>query len=122
MYWLLMAKISQRCVANLGNSPAITGDLRLALKNFFSPSTQPRMNQRLLNFVFVTHPKLGLAPFFSRFSLSITRQTFLHTNFVQVIDDKFSLNNIGFTDGMLVTLTAFLNSYSSASGQLVTLV
>ncbi len=49
MNWLLMAKIFQLCVANLGNSRAISGDLRLDLKNFFPPLTQPRINQRLLS-------------------------------------------------------------------------
>ncbi len=43
-----MAKIFQLYVTNLGNSPAITRNLCLDLKNFISSSTQPRINQRFL--------------------------------------------------------------------------
>jgi len=42
-------KITNYCVANLGNSPAITCDLRLALGNFESHIRSSRINQRFLN-------------------------------------------------------------------------
>ena len=41
-----MVKISHIFVANLGNSPAITCDLRLDLKNFSSLLSRPRIDQR----------------------------------------------------------------------------
>ena len=43
-----MAKIFQLCVTNFGNSPAITRNLCLDLKNFISSSIQPRINQGFL--------------------------------------------------------------------------
>jgi hypothetical protein len=46
-----MAKIAHLCVANLGNSLAITCDLRLDLHNFISSSTRPRIDQRLLKII-----------------------------------------------------------------------
>ena len=42
-------KIANCCVPNLGNSPAITCDLRLALGNFESHISSSRINQRFLN-------------------------------------------------------------------------
>ena len=44
----LAAEIIHRGVANLANSLAIGGDLRLALNNFISQSRCPRINQRFL--------------------------------------------------------------------------
>ncbi len=41
----LESKIRHARVANLGNSPAITGDLRLGLTNFGSQSLSPRINR-----------------------------------------------------------------------------
>ena len=44
----LMAKITHLCVANLGNSLAITCDLRLDLHTLSHQFTRPRIDQRLL--------------------------------------------------------------------------
>ena len=56
-----MAKIAQLCVANLGNSLAITCDLRLDLRNFISSSTRPRIDQRLLKGLLRRHRNNPLA-------------------------------------------------------------
>jgi hypothetical protein len=82
-----MAKIAHLCVANLGNSLAITCDLRLDLHNFISSSTRPRIDQRLLKAIAIARV----------IALNCAKAA---PNFIQLLSIMFSGDNKQALDGL----------------------